>query len=91
MQELELTWSRVLKIWWLLIWRGQLIAILIGFLLGFVWGFVVSSIGRADLAETGGTAIGAAVGLVWGMFAVRMALRKQYADFRLALVARTSN
>jgi hypothetical protein len=91
MQELELTWSRVLKIWWLLIWRGQLIAILIGFLLGFVWGVVVSSIGRADLAETGGTAIGAAVGLVWGMFAVRMALRKQYADFRLALVARTSN
>ena len=32
--------------------------------------------------------IGFAVGMVWWVFAFKMALEKQYRDFRIALIAR---
>jgi len=35
-------------------------------------------------------AIGLLVGLIWGLVVVRMALKKQYGDFRVALIPKDS-
>jgi ABC-type Fe3+-siderophore transport system permease subunit len=89
MQELEVTWRRVMGVWWLVAWRSVVGAVLIGAAIGFVIGSVGALAGIPEQSLTIlGTAAGAIVGLVWAIVVVRMALRKQYSDFRLALVPR---
>lgn len=90
MQEMEITWSRVAAVWWLIAWRAGLGGALIGAVLGFVIGFVGAALGASLQGITiTSSLVGALVGLFWSLVVVRMALRKQYGDFRLALVART--
>lgn len=89
MQELEVTWGRVMSVWWLLAWRSGLGAVLIGAAVGFVIGLVGALAGvSTDTITVLSTIAGAVVGLVWAIVVVRMALRKQYGEFRLALVRR---
>lgn len=90
MQELEITWSRVTAVWWLIVWRAGLGGALIGGVLGFIIGFVGAMLGASLQGITlTSTIVGALVSLFWSLVVVRMALRKRYGDFRLALVART--
>jgi len=42
-----------------------------------------------ETISTTASAVGALSGIVWSTFVVRMALRKKYGDFRLALVPHT--
>lgn len=85
--ELELTWKHALAVWWLIVWRSIVGAICLGFAAGFVLGFVMAIMGVAQESITlvGGTA-GAGIGLLWGIFVVKMALKKRYSGFRLMLV-----
>jgi hypothetical protein len=76
---------KVLRIVWLLTWRGLAGGIFIGFLLG-----LVINIGLGlGLGVVLGTNVNAAMGLVvmlaWWPFVVRMALKKRYSDFRIVL------
>lgn len=88
MQELEVTWGRVASVWWLIAWRAVLGGIVFGFVVGFVGGFLGGAIGAApDKVETIVTALAVPAGLAWGVVVVRMALRKRYRGFRLALVS----
>jgi hypothetical protein len=92
MNELEITWSRVIKIWWLLIWRGLLGSTLLGGIVGFIIGFANGIIKAATGVPIPGanliiTVAGVCIGLIWGLAVTRMALRKKYADFRIALVS----
>jgi hypothetical protein len=88
MQELEPTWKRALSVWWLIVWRtfvGFLLLTIASILLGDL---LVAIIG--DGSET--LSVVAAVivwvlSIVWGVVVVRMALRKTYSDFRLALIS----
>ena len=87
MQELEATWSRAVRVWWLIIWRGVIGAAILGGVIGFIIGFVGALLGLPSSA-IGLTASlsGGVIGIVWMIIVVRMALRKQYSEFRLALV-----
>jgi hypothetical protein len=87
MQELEPTWSRALRIWWLLLWRGILGAALIGAVAGFVVGFIggLTGVPTATITLVSGI-LGGLIGIGWAIVVVRMALRKRYGDFRIVLV-----
>jgi ABC-type nitrate/sulfonate/bicarbonate transport system permease component len=97
MLELETTWTRVISVGWLIIWRGTLGAFLVGFAIGFLVGFVFGLIQGAS--GTAGasqetirliiTVLTVPAALAWWMLVVRMALRKRYKGFRLALVSTT--
>ena len=88
----EVTWRRVLAVWWLIVWR----ALLGGAALGFIAGFLVGFIGRlaglpANTSLITSGVLGALASLIWGIIVVRMALRKPYSDFRIVLTARSNS
>jgi tetrahydromethanopterin S-methyltransferase subunit C len=96
--EVEINIRRLLSIWWLIVWRG----VVLGFLLGAVVGAVVGAITGMimamtihplDLAQVQQTAratslvVCVPLGIAWYAVVIRMALRKRYKDFRIALVS----
>jgi hypothetical protein len=88
MQELELTWKRVIAVWWLVAWRGTLGAVLLAVAGGAVDGAFAGAMGATPKAVFWTLQIITGVlGIIWMMFVVRMALRKRYSDFRLAAVS----
>ena len=87
MQELEPSWERSTAIWWLLLWRGAVGGMLLGMVVGFIEGFIGAMLHASPTVISSVASLtGAAVGIVWSLFVVRMALRKKYRDFRIALV-----
>ena len=88
MQELAITWQRVIRIWWLITWR----AFVGSWILAMIFGFVVGVLHYAALVDTqlsyiSSVVVGWFLGFGWLIVVVRMALNKKYTDFRLALVA----
>lgn len=88
-QELDVTLGRLLRIFWLFLWRALLGSVVIGFVLGLVIGFVLGALGepRAVIRAITGP-VGAIAGTIWSIVCLRMALEKKYSDFRIALVPR---
>src|SRR5262249_38090252 len=87
MHELEVTWSRVTSILWLILWLAPLGSVMLRAILCFVIGFIGALSGVQSTSSTAvATIVGALAGLCWGIFVVRMALRKNYSGFRIALV-----
>ena len=89
MQEIEITVGRLLSIFWALLWRAMLGALVAGAVTGFVIGFVMGAFGssRENVAIVT-SVVGLVCGFVWWAVALRMALKKQYEGFRIALIAR---
>ena len=87
MREIEPGWNEIIRITWLLIWR----AVLGGFGTGFVLGLIVNLIAGyafgVMMSSGVNLAIGLVVALIWWPIVVRMALRKRFQGFRLALIA----
>lgn len=91
MERVELTWKRVLAVWWLTAWRSALGGYALALATGFVVGFVLAIAGHPVAAKPVILVFDGIVWLIWGIVVVRMALQKLYADFRLQPVAlRTS-
>jgi hypothetical protein len=90
MQELEMTWERVMRVWWLIAWRGLLGGWILAVALAFLIGEAGGRLGL-DFSTTAAiaTALSWLAGLAWGLFVVKMALKKNYEKFRLALVAKS--
>jgi hypothetical protein len=103
MHELELTFRRILSIWWLGLWRTLVGATLLGALAAVATKLIVVIV---SLVIAGGDApnypseastqllgmiAGGLLGLWWAIVVFRMAFRKKYRDFRIALIARESN
>jgi hypothetical protein len=92
MQELDLTWKRLFAVWWLVLWRGLVGAFLLGVVLGALNGLAGIILRwppeRTHLITT---ILGVLAGLAVGIIALRMALRKRYGDFRLAIVPRNED
>jgi len=87
MQELEATWARALKVWWLIFWRSVLGASILGGVLGFIISFIGALAGApSDLMMIINVIVGTIVGVAWMMAVVRMALRRRYRDFRLVML-----
>ena len=73
------TLQRCLSVLWLVMWRGALGGFVLGGVAGFVSALLTGGPGLSGLA-------GGAAGLVWSFFVIRMALRKEYRDFRIVFV-----
>jgi hypothetical protein len=90
LQELEITWERIMRVWWLLVWRGLLggwiLAVALAFLVGEAGGRLGIDFPTVAAAAT---ALSWLAGLAWGLFVVKMALKKNYKEFRLALVKKS--
>src|ERR1051325_10567387 len=92
MQELVPTWKNALSVWWLITWRG-----LVGFLfLVFAIAVLVDSLATLIGGRSGTFSIIGAIGawvlsIFWGLVVVRMALRKRYRHFRVALIGNLPN
>ncbi len=103
MQELEVTWNRVLSVAWLILWRWifgiWFLMILIGFvgvailktmeLLGMTVPFESANIGQVVGPPVG--MMSPLLGLILLLFVVRTALRKKYGEFQIVLVPNSSN
>jgi hypothetical protein len=88
-QELEVNLGRLLRIYWLLIWRSVLGSLVIGFVLGFIVGLVLRVLGvPLTQIRTISGMVGIVGGAVWALFCLKMALEKKYRDFRIILVPR---
>jgi hypothetical protein len=88
MRELELTWQRLLSIWWAAAWRsciGFLLIMGIAALVGLAWRSTGWPEGNARLV---GQIVGAIGSLVIGFVVLRMMLLNRYRDFRIALIPR---
>lgn len=86
--EVEVTWGRVVKVWWSLVWRGLALGMLAGFGAGFIIGFAgaIGGMSRESIALYSMLAGGAA-GIPVGMWVLKGVLRKRFSDFRLALIS----
>jgi hypothetical protein len=84
----EINLSRAIRIYWCWLWRSLLGAILFALIIGFLVGFVgsLSGIPRGLVRPMAGP-LGGLIGLIWTIFCLRMALRKKYKGFRLAVVS----
>jgi membrane associated rhomboid family serine protease len=89
MREVEITIGRLLRVYWLFLWRAIIGGLVIGAVFGFVIGFIMGAAGfaQAQIAVVTSTA-GLIIGTVWSVVVVRMMLEKQYSDFRIALIER---
>jgi membrane associated rhomboid family serine protease len=89
MHEVEFTTGRLLRMYWLFVWRGVIGGLVIGAVIGFVIGFVMGATGftKAQIAFVTSIA-GVIVGAVWSVVVLKMLLKKQYSDFRIALIER---
>lgn len=76
----------MLRIAWLLTWRGLLGGMVIGFLLGLVINMGLGLGLGVVLSTNVNAAMGLVVMLVWWPFVIRMALKKRYRDFRIVLI-----
>ena len=87
MQELDLTWGRVMSVWWLLAWRTLVGAFLLGALTGVFFGVVAALADwPADKIQSVSAVLVGVIGALWGIVVVSMAFKKRYGDFRIALV-----
>ena len=83
MPELDITWGRVIHVWWLIVWRGGLGAMLFAAIFGAIVG-VVGELTRTTGPVTNAISFysGSLIWVLWAIVVVRMALRKQYGEFR---------
>jgi hypothetical protein len=96
MQEAELTWGNVASVWWLFTWR--LLALLIAMaalslLILLVLTVLVMAVSKPTMEEAMLLSHVRVLGLVlWfpaSLLAIRMALKKRYRRFRIALIPQT--
>ncbi|MEO8301371.1 MAG: hypothetical protein ABI608_06240 [Rhizomicrobium sp.] len=93
MTDLEPTGVRLAKIWWFMMWRGLLGGLLIGYgteltvisLFGVFFGGVEKQAVQ-QITNLTIPLIMTPVAIVWSGYALRMALGKKFADFRIALL-----
>jgi len=85
MHEVELSFQRLLSIWWLLLWRGLMLGTILGGAAGFVAGIMMALVGHRELGLIASGYAGLAVSPFAGLLVTHWALKKQYNDFRILL------
>lgn len=87
MKEIDLNWQRTIKIWRCIFWRSVVAGGIAAAIMGFLVALIAAIAGVPEeiimmLIQVTSTVVGALVGIV----VVWSALRKEYSDFRIALV-----
>ena len=90
--ELEITWSRVVRIWLSYLWRNLIaivVSMLIGMVVGGVIGFIMGAMGfpletiKIVVAPTGFL-----IGVIISIVPMKMILGMDFGEFRLVLLAK---
>ena len=90
MQELEPTWGRTISVWWLIAWRTLLVSLLLALAGGASQGALEAWLGASPgIVKWAPGLIASILDAIWFIVVVRMALRKHYKEFRIALLSRT--
>jgi len=91
--ELPITARRLLSIFWLCMWRGVLGGAIFGLVSAFAINVGAAFFGLAtgyylsgQSAASTSAILGGVLGFCWSFFVLKMALKKKYRDFRIALV-----
>lgn len=96
MKELPVTRHRLISIWWLLFWRTIVLIFAASIFVGIVVGliedhFVGLSSQSKVVLERSSVGILCWVGIACHIWVVRMALQKNYGDFKIQLVSNFPN
>jgi ABC-type uncharacterized transport system permease subunit len=90
--ELEITWSRAVRVWWSYLWRNLIaivVGLLIGMLIGAVIGFILGAMGVSlRTIQIVVAPIGFVLGLAISVVPLKMILGKDFGEFRLVLLAK---
>jgi ABC-type uncharacterized transport system permease subunit len=85
----EVTWLRAVKVWWSLLWRTVLFVFLASAVIGFILGMIMGLFKAEPQAIiTTSIIIGYIVSILIGIAVTRIVLKKEYSDFKLALIAK---
>jgi len=92
--ELDITWGKAIRIWWSLLWRNLLLAIVVsvfvGMPIGFIIGFSMSAMGAPqEMILFVCWPIGFFIGLASSVIPIKMILGKDFGDFRLIISSNT--
>ncbi|KAA8985523.1 hypothetical protein [Halospina sp. K52047b] len=89
--ELDVTWQRVVKVWWAYLWRSLLAmvaAMILGAIVGFVMGLVLGAAGVGpDTIQLITAPIGGVIGLLISIIPMKLILGKDFGEFRLVLTS----
>ena len=88
-QIVDVTWKRALRIWLSLTWSslffGSLFCYVVGFVIGFIGGIVGENL---TFFRTANIIINCIVGIAVGVWVTGLMFKKQFSDFRIALIAK---
>lgn len=90
--ELEITWSRAVRVWWSFVWRN-LIAVVAGIVLGAIFGFIITFVMRSmgfspSAIQFVVVLLSGGMGLALSVIPLKMILGKDFGAFRLVLLAK---
>jgi len=83
---LEPAWGRVLRIWWSLVWRTNLLGILTGLLVGTIAEFTARQFGM--IPGRAGVVTFFAVYVLMGIVALKWLLHARFHSFKIVLMSR---
>jgi hypothetical protein len=86
MDKLEVTWNRVLLIWWSLAWRSVVFGAVAGAVIGALIGAIAGILGHADKARQLGAIGGQIVSIPISWMVLKIILQKRWKEFSIALV-----
>lgn len=91
MQELELTWGQVVRIWWAIFWRWLVLNQFTVAILGAAIGIPLLLIGHREWVRADIWALASLIAYFpSAAIAVRLALNAKYKGFRIVIVAANS-
>ena len=89
MTRLEPTRALALKVWWAFVWRAFLAVVASGFVIGLLVAFFAVAVGLSRRAvENLTTLFGVVIGVGVSIEVMFRVLRKRFAAFEIALIAR---
>lgn len=88
--ELEVTWTRAIRIWWAYLWRSMVAifcSMIIGAIVGGMIGVIMGIIGASqDSIVLLVSPISLMIGLAVSIVPIKMILGKDFGEFRLVLI-----
>ncbi|AOY00240.1 hypothetical protein [Jeongeupia sp. USM3] len=90
--ELEMTWHRVIRVWWAYFWRALVLTMTASALFGIVAGIVIATVlskagASTEIPQLVLASIASVVGLALSLLTMKFVLGCNFGEFRIALVS----